>query len=52
MSFPVGKEERFSVQLSQWGFNRGVVFSYDGKEIVYVDPHASTKLVIIENPFK
>jgi len=53
MSLPDGKDELFPVQLSEWQFNNlGVGVSYDGKEIVYVEPHNRAKLVMIENPFK
>jgi Tol biopolymer transport system component len=52
MSLPDGKEQPFPVQLSDLQFARGVEVSYDGKEIVYVEPRNRAKLVMIENPFK
>jgi len=52
MSLPDGKEQPFPVQLSDLQFGYGVGVSYDGKEIVYVEPRNRAKLVMIENLFK
>jgi len=52
MSLPDGKEQSFPVHLSEWQFNFGIGVSYDGKEIVYVEPRVRAKLVMIENVFK
>jgi len=52
ISLPNGKDELFPVQLSDWQFQLGVDISYDGKEIVYVEPRNRAKLVMIENLFK
>ena len=53
ISIPSGKEE--VIRGAFPGLNSTISLfdiSYDGKEIVYTDARVSSKLIIIENPFK